>query len=266
MKYFSQDHQYINAECQNCGRVFKVPHNKCVAAIGGLSITPAVQCKCGTTFDLIEGASLDYWKITGGIRVENDHHLFELIELLDRLLPLTQWDFRMSAHYIYYSNKWDSVLSAENYHGLGYPIVFYDSEKCRLRVDYSWSSREYERTINIKYGRLEVPDTANSLLTSTNPGNYHLYWHSVRVPLYFLDGLSPQEARNAKDPGLIKEFEQSAIVQGIKSEPEKDTLLHATIWETYALRLFDIFDARHKDLWEQYSTFVHDYWKALPRV
>ena len=266
MKYFSQDHQYVNAECQNCGRVFRIPHNKCVAAVGGLSVTPAVRCKCGTTSDLIEGVSLDYWKITGGIKVENDHHMFELIELIDRLLPLTQWDFRMSAHYIYYSNKWDYVLNAQNYHGLGYPIVFYDSEKCRIKVEYAWSSRDYERTIHIQYGRLEVPDTANTLLANTNQDNYQLYWHSVRAPLYFLDGLSPHEARNAKDPRLIKEFEQSNVAQGIKSESEKDILLHAIIWETYGQRLFDIFDARNKGLWERYSTFVQGFWKALTHV
>lgn len=266
MKYFSQDHQYVNAECQNCGRVFRIPHNKCVAAVGGLSLTSAVQCKCGTTSDLIEGASLDYWKITGGKRIENDHHLFELIELIDRLLPLAQWNFKMSAHYIYYSNTWNSVLSAQNYRGLGYPIVFYDSEQYRIKVEYLWSSREYERTINIKYGRLEVPDTASALLTGVNQENYHIYWHSVRNPLYFLDRLSPQEARNAKDPRLIREFEQSDLVQAIKSEPEKDLLLHTAIWKTCGQRLFDIFDARNKGLWERYSTFVQEYWKALTHV
>lgn len=265
MKYFSQDHQYINAECQNCGRVFRIPHNKCVAAVGGLSLTPLVQCKCGTTSDLIEGVSLNYWKITGGIRVENDHHMFELIELIDRVLPLTQWNFRMSAHYIYYSNKRDTVLTAQNYRGLGYPTVFYDSDKCRIKVDYSWSPREYERSINVKYGRLEVPNIANTLLTDTSRENYQLYWHSVRNPLYFLDGLSPQEARNAKDPRLIKEFEQSDLGKGIRSEPEKDLLLHATIWKTYGQRLFDIFDAHNEDLWERYTRFVQESWKALPQ-
>ena len=266
MKYFSQDHQYINAECQNCGRVFKIPHNQCLLAVGGLSVTPSVQCKCGTTSDLIEGASLDYWKITGGIGVENDHHMFELIELLDRLLPLTQWNFRMSAHYIYYSNKWNSVLNTQNYSGLGYPIVFYDSEKCRIKVDYSWSPREYERMINIKYGRLEAPDTASTVLTGISQENYHLYWHSVRLPIYFLDGLSPQEARSAQNPRSIQEFEQSNVAQGISSGPANDILLHATIWKTYDQRLFDIFDVHNKDLWAQYSTFVQAYWKALPHV
>ncbi len=266
MKYFSQDHQYINAECQNCGRVFKIPHRNCVASVGGLSIISAVQCKCGTTSDLIEGASLDYWKITGGIRVENDHHMFELIELIDRFLPRTQWNFRMSAHYICYSNKQDSVLNAQNYHGLGYPIIFYDSEKSRIRVSYDVADRRDDHTIMIHYGRLEVSDTANFLGTDTNQENYHHYWHDVRLPLYFLDGLSPQEAQNAKHPRLIMEFEQSDSAKGTRSEPEKDLLLHATIGETYGQRLFDIYDARNKDLWERYSTFVQKYWKTLLQV
>ena len=266
MKYFSQDHQYINAECQNCGRVFRIPHNKCVPAVGGLSLTPAVQCKCGTTSDLIEGASLDYWKITEGKRVENDHHLFELIEFIDRLLPLLQWNFRMSAHYICYSNTWNSVLNAQNYHGLGYPFVFYNSDKCRIKIEYSWSPREYESSINIQYGRLGLPDDAKMLLTVTNQASYHLYWHSVYPALYFLDGLSPQESKNKKHPQLIVDFEQSEIVKDIKSEPEKDIRLHATIWKTYGQELFDVFDVQNKDLWEHYTTFVRQYWKTLPQA
>lgn len=266
MKYFSQDHQYVNAECQNCGRVLKIPHRKCVPVSGGLSITPAVLCECGTTSDFVGGVSLDYWKITGGTRIENDHHMFELIELIDRFLPLNQRDFKMSAQYINYlnydSNYWNSVWSAQNYQGLGYPIIFYDSEKCRIRVFYEVAGRRDDHTIMIHYGRPEVPDTANILLTNTNQENYHLYWHSVRPLLYFLDGLLPQEAKNAKHPRLIMEFEQSDLAKGTRYEPEKNLLLHATIWESYGQRLFDVFDNRNKDLWEQYSTFVQEYWKV----
>jgi hypothetical protein len=263
MKYFSQDHQYVNAECQNCGRVLRIPHKKCIAVVGGLSVTPAVLCRCGITSDFIGGVSLDYWKITGGTRIKNDHHMFELIELIDRFLPLRQSNFRMSAHYIYYSNNWNSILSAQNYYGLGYPIVFYNSEKCRIKVEYLWSSREYERSIKVKYGSLEVPDTARTALTYTNQESDHLHWHNVHLPLYFLDGLLPQEAKNTKHPRLITEFEQSDLAKSIKSEPEKDILLHATIWEAYGQRLFDIFDATNKDLWKRYSVFVSEYWTTL---
>jgi len=157
-------------------------------------------------------------------------------------------------------------LSSQNYHGPGYPIVFYDSEKCRIKVEYLWSPREYECSINIKYGRLGVPDIAKTLLANKDQESYHLHWHSVRSPLYFLDGLSPQEAKDAKHPRLIMEFEQSDLAKGIRSEPEKDILLEATIWETYGQRLFDIFDARNEDLWERYSTFISQYWKTLPQV
>ena len=266
MKYFSQDHQYVNAECQNCGRVLKIPHKKCVAAAGGLSVAPAVVCRCGTTSDFIAGVSLDYWKITGGTRIANDHHMFELIELIDRFLPLHQWNFSMTAHYVYYSNKWNSVLSAQNYSGLGYPIVFYDSETCRIKIEYLWNPREYERSINIKYGSIEVPDTAKTALIFTNQESYHLYWHSMHLPLYFLDGVLPQEARNTKQPQLMLELEQSDWGKEIKSELEKELLLHANIWETYGQRFFDIFDVHNEDLWDRYSTFVSAYWKAWPQV
>ena len=190
----------------------------------------------------------------------------ELMDFVERFLPLNNWNFNMSAQYVCYSDKLNSVLTAQNYHGLGYPFVFYNSDKCRIKIEYSWSPRGYESSINIQYGRLGLPDDAKMLLTVTNQASYHLYWHSVYPVLYFLDELSPQESKNKKHPQLIADFEQSDKVKNIKSEPEKDILLHATIWEAYGQMLFDIFDAQNKDLWERYSTFVRQYWKTLPQV
>jgi hypothetical protein len=261
MKYFSHSNQQINAECQNCGRVLKVPHEKCIAVLGGFSVTPAVICKCGTVSNFIEDRLSNYQKNMGRTRKKNDHHLPELIDLIERFLPLNKWGFRMSAQCVIYSGKLNSVLIAENYYGLGYPIVFYDSEKCRIQVEYAWSSREYERSIHIQYGRLETPDDAKTLLSNAQKTDYHILWHSVFCALDFLDGLSPQEAKKAKHPRLLSEFERSDVAKGIKSEPEKDALFHATIWETYGQRLFDIFDTQNKDLWEHYSMFVNEFFR-----
>jgi hypothetical protein len=266
MKYFSKDNQYVNVECQNCGRVLKIPHRKCITVLGGLSVTPAVICQCGTVSSFIEDKSSDYQKNTGRTRIKNDHHMPELIDIIERFLPLNKWNFKTSAQYICYSDKWNSVLIAQDYYGSGDPFVLYDSEKCRIRLHCSWSSREYERSIEITYGRLGVPDDTDTLLRYTDQRNYHLYWHSVYLPLYFLDGLSPQEAKNAKHPLFIDEFEQSDMAKSIKHYLDRDLALDASIWETYGQRLFDIFDIRNKDLWEQYSAFVSEYWKTLQQV
>lgn len=68
MKYFSQDNQHINAECKNCGRVLKIPQEKCFSVLGGFSISPAVVCQCGTTSDYIDNVPADYQKSTGGTK------------------------------------------------------------------------------------------------------------------------------------------------------------------------------------------------------
>jgi hypothetical protein len=72
MKYFSQDNQYVNAECQNCGRVLKISREKCATILGGLSVNPAVICQCGTTSDFIGDVSSDYRKSTGGTKTSSD--------------------------------------------------------------------------------------------------------------------------------------------------------------------------------------------------
>jgi hypothetical protein len=100
----------------------------------------------------------------------------------------------------------------------------------------------------------------------TKRENIHHYWHGIVTLLKFLDGLSPQEAKNTELPKLFQEFEQSDIAKNIKYMPEKDLVFAASIWETYGQRLFDIFDARNKDLWEQYSVFVSEYEKILPQI
>jgi hypothetical protein len=196
----------------------------------------------------------------------NDHHMRELIDLIEHFLPLDEWHFLMSAQYIYYSNKWDTLGNAQNYQGLGYPLAFYNSKKCRIRVEYLWNSREFDRSIDIKYGRLETPDKAGIVLSSVQEKDYPILWHSVFYALDFLDGLSPQEAKNASRPRLLMEFEQSDLAKSIKSEPEKDVRLHAAIWETHGQSLFDIFDVQNKELWIQYSAFVREFWNTLPQV
>ena len=49
MKYFSEDTKHINAECESCGRVLKIPLKRCSTTINGFSVAPAVMCQCGTS-------------------------------------------------------------------------------------------------------------------------------------------------------------------------------------------------------------------------
>jgi hypothetical protein len=180
---------------------------------------------------------------------EKAYRMQEAIKLVERLLPLKKWNFKESARFFYNVQ----------------PIVIYDSERCSIRVMYSATSRYTENMMVVHYGRLEVPDNASILLSQAQDKDYHLLWHSVYYALDFLDGISPQEAKAAKAPRFVREFEQSDVAKNIKYEPEKTLIMHATIWETYGQQLFDIFDTRNQDLWEQYSAFVREFWKTLPQ-
>ena len=53
MKYFSQDENYINAECANCKRVLKILKPSCSVTDFGYKIKNPVQCPCNAISDVI---------------------------------------------------------------------------------------------------------------------------------------------------------------------------------------------------------------------
>ena len=178
---------------------------------------------------------------------EQEYRMQGTIELIERYLPLGKWNFRESSRY--FDNKI-------------YPIVIYDSQICRIEIFHHVIGRRSEKLIVVQYGSLEVPDKADSLRVN-HKNNYHLYWHSIRFPLYFLDGLSPRKAYHEKDPIFIKEFKQSEVAREINYSAKKSLAMHAAIWESYGSRLFTLFDTSNTSLWRQYSTFIREYWKVL---
>jgi len=53
MKWFSENEQYILAECDKCKRVLKLPRTRCKATASGYSVNPAALCPCGVNSDQI---------------------------------------------------------------------------------------------------------------------------------------------------------------------------------------------------------------------
>lgn len=47
MKYFSEDEEYINSECEKCGRVLKIPRTSCVSVPAGYETNSPYKCPCG---------------------------------------------------------------------------------------------------------------------------------------------------------------------------------------------------------------------------
>jgi hypothetical protein len=180
--------------------------------------------------------------------MEKDSGMQNLIDLTERFLPLNKWNFKRSSQFVGATYFW---------------VAVYDSKRCRIKIEYeAVPGRDYERHFSVFYGRLEVPDNASVLLGEPEQGSYNLLWHNVRLPLHFLNGLSPREAKMEKYPRLIREFEQSDVVKNAH-KPENNLVMHAQIWEIYGQRLFDIFDARNTDLWERYCAFVKEYWEIF---
>ena len=175
----------------------------------------------------------------------------ETIDLVNRLLPLDDWHFKETARFF-----------GNDIH----PTLIYDSESCRIRISFTATDRRMDQGIILDYGKLDVPDHATILVGNAPIENYHLLWHSADYALYFLDGLSPREAKTAKIPRFVTEFRQSALAKTLDYQPEKDLVFHATMWEYYEQRLFDIFDDRDVDIWKHYCAFIREYWKALPQL
>lgn len=55
MKYFSEDEQYINAECENCKKVLKIKRNNCIRTDNGYKLNPNVKCFCNNIAETIIG-------------------------------------------------------------------------------------------------------------------------------------------------------------------------------------------------------------------
>ena len=164
----------------------------------------------------------------------------DLVNLVERCLDFRRWGFNRS-----YSSPLDKP----------FPYVIYDSEWCRVKFkhfggDYGdqWSE------MHIYYGRLHAENDESLMIWNDE---VCWCWHSIeRYALNFLDGLSAEDAGELKhEPRVMQEFRNSEIGKAIHG-PEWVARRHLVTWEYYGQRLFELFDLRHPDLWEQYRSFL----------
>jgi hypothetical protein len=142
--------------------------------------------------------------------------------------------------------------------------IIYDSEWCRLSL--IWGGWDYAtgNNVHIRYGRLHAP---NEQVTMIWKGEECRCWHDFSHALHFLDGRSPFEAtklnysHSITDPFYKEEFRQ----QFPSSQPEWLAQMQATIWQHYGTRLFELFDLRRPDLWEQYRQFLKEFYDIKGR-
>ena len=59
MKYYSEDTDFINAECEHCKRVLKIKREQVIPTTTGFSLNPpgGIRCFCGTIHNNITGTT-----------------------------------------------------------------------------------------------------------------------------------------------------------------------------------------------------------------
>ena len=169
----------------------------------------------------------------------------KMIQVAETFLPLEQWGFQ-------YSKRLVKL----------YSDVIYNSEWCRVKFMWLGTDLYGGDTIAIFYGRLHALDDEKIM---TWNGEKCYCWHSVENSLNFLDGMSPQEAVEAKRkwPRVMEQFQQSELgksLTGVRRQPEWLIRMHAAVWEYYGNRLFELFDLRHPELWDEYTQFTKEFY------
>jgi hypothetical protein len=174
----------------------------------------------------------------------------EMARLVENFLPLEKWKF---------DEKYRSVQDKR---------LIYDSQWCRVKFVWSEWEAQVGNSITIFYGRLHASND-HQVMTWNQEDCY--CWHGLtsREALNFLDGLSPQEAVSQKGfPQIILQFRKSELWQSLAGKRRQSELavrMNAAIWEYYGVRLFELFDLRRPDLWEQYRKFLKEYYDLKGR-
>lgn len=175
-----------------------------------------------------------------------------LIELIEANLDVKRFNFYLSF------TKFANLTNIE---------VIYDSEWCRISFMFSREIFPERDELTIQYGRLHAPNEKPFMIWQGEECNC---WHRILAPLRFLDGLSPVEAVQQvmvqkELPPVVENFRQTKHGKKLLSEypPKYGIALHSVLWEHYGQRLFELFDLRRPDLWEEYRQFIREYHRLL---
>jgi hypothetical protein len=177
---------------------------------------------------------------------KNVDPILEMTKLAQSFLDLARWGFKES----YRSDERGEVI--------------YDSERCRFNI--VWGGWDYigGNTISIYYGRLHAPNEKSTMIWN---GEECHCWHRVEHVLHFLDGRVPKDAAKMNYAhALTGRFYESEFRQKFRRrQPEWLMRMHATIWEYYGQRLFELFDLQRPDLWDQYRQFIKEFYDIKGR-
>jgi len=163
--------------------------------------------------------------------------------------------------------KWKFKLSFKDFGHMSYQKVIYDSPFCRLNLSFSRQRLPKYDELSIFYGRLHAPDDKTFMVWQDQECHC---WHANLNYLMFLDGLSSYDAAEQEKnqiylPPVVLEFRNSTIGKQLREEypPKYAVIRESFIWQHYGQRLFDLFDLRQTDLWEEYRKFLKEYYELL---
>ena len=170
----------------------------------------------------------------------------EMTRIAQNFLDLDLWGFKES---------YRSAKTAE---------VIYDSEWCRMNFIWGGWDPTGGNSINIRYGRLHAPNEKAVMIWN---GEECHCWHRVEYGLHFLDRRAPVDVAKLKFSHPITNafYEENSRQKFYRRQPEWLAQMHATIWEHYGKRLFELFDLRRPDLWEQYRHFLKEVYDIAGR-
>ncbi len=152
--------------------------------------------------------------------------------------------------------------------------IIFNSEWCRVYFYYRHGHYMVKAPkldeFSITYGRLHAPDEEATMIWQGQKCNC---WHNNRLILFFLDGLTPQDVVNReKEKKMVSDirinYRQSREGQQLVSQElwaELKIRYEAATWQHYGQRLFEVFDLRQPDLWEEYTKFNSEYHRRKAR-
>ena len=184
------------------------------------------------------------------MRIPDNEKIIDPLQEMDNLaksyLSLERWGFKESIRFISTS-----------------PKIIYESEYCRVCLYWEGWEQNIGYTMGILYGRLHAP---NDEISMKWQGVECRCWHHVEPALHFLDKANPQDAAKMYyHSQTIHQFRISNLGQSLaenRRQPEWLIRAHAAIWEQYGQLLFDLFDLRNPELWENYQSFIKDVFKV----
>ena len=175
-----------------------------------------------------------------------------LIKLIEENLEIERWNFRLA---------FTKFIKPK-----GIKLI-YDSEWCRVKFMFSRMHFPETDKLLIDYGRLHAPDEE---LFMTWGGEGCRCWHNILDPLRFLDDLTPADAfKQAKQdkqlPLIVRDFRASKLGKKLLNEypPKATIVMQSRLWQHYGESLFELFDLRRPDLWEEYRQFLKEYYGLL---